>query len=117
MSDDEIKILWTGAGAMKAKFKVGDMLKLELVTGQRQGEVRQMEKTHVDLEAGLWTIPETVTKNGRIHVVPLPDLAVAILDPAIRRRRLAKTGFEQENPNLRKTIGKTRNAVYGLFSR
>jgi len=36
----------------------------------------------IDHEDKLWTIPGTRTKNHRIHVVPLSDLALDILDRA-----------------------------------
>jgi integrase len=53
---------------------------------QRPGNLREMEWTELDLEAGLWTIPSMKMKrtklekeNGEAHVVPLPTQAVALL--------------------------------------
>lgn len=61
-------------------------LLLSALLFQRPGNIRAMEWTHVDLDAGLWTIPAASMKrtvegklNGRPHLVPLAPQAVAIL--------------------------------------
>ncbi|GAA0788554.1 tyrosine-type recombinase/integrase [Marinobacterium sediminicola] len=51
-----------------------------LLTGQRSGEVRSMRWYDVDFEAGTWTIPEQVSKNGKAHRVPLTDLGLRVLE-------------------------------------
>ncbi len=48
-----------------------------LMTGQRKGEVLGMKWEDVDLEKGVWRIPET--KAGRSHLVPLPGPALELL--------------------------------------
>lgn len=61
-------------------------LQLAPMLYQRPGNLRDMEWTELDLEAGLWTIPSMKMKrtklekeNGEAHVVPLPTHAVALL--------------------------------------
>ncbi|WNO03173.1 tyrosine-type recombinase/integrase [Rhodoferax mekongensis] len=61
-------------------------LQLAPMLYQRPGNLREMEWTELDLEAGLWTIPSMKMKrtklekeNGEAHVVPLPTQAVALL--------------------------------------
>jgi integrase len=61
-------------------------LVLSALLFQRPGNIRHMEWAEVDLEAKLWTIPAAKMKrtvygkiNGRPHLVPLPDQAVALL--------------------------------------
>lgn len=61
-------------------------LQLAPMLYQRPGNLREMEWTELDLEAGLWTIPSMKMKrtkrekeNGDAHVVPLPSQAVALL--------------------------------------
>jgi integrase len=49
-----------------------------------------MRWSELDLEAGVWTLPGTRTKNARPHPVPLPATALAILT----RRRAAITEDE-----------------------
>jgi integrase len=57
----------------------GTMLQLMLLTGQRGGEVCKMRVEELDLQAKTWTIPSGTMKQGRSHVVPLSEAAVAIL--------------------------------------
>ena len=78
LTEDEIRTTWTIldevlSPTMAAAFKV------RLLTGQRGGEVLGMQWTHLDLDAGSWEIPGTLTKNGEVHRVPLVAATVAIL--------------------------------------
>ena len=50
-----------------------------MLTGQRRGEVAGMRRDEIDLDKALWSMPGTRTKNGRPHVIPLCNQAVAIL--------------------------------------
>lgn len=61
-------------------------LQLSALLFQRPGNIRAMEWVEVDLEKALWTIPAAKMKrsvhgktNGRPHLVPLADQAVAVL--------------------------------------
>lgn len=61
-------------------------LLLSALLFQRPGNMRQMEWAEVDLNAGLWIIPAAKMKrtvygktNGRPHLVPLPEQALALL--------------------------------------
>jgi integrase len=65
----------------------GTMLQVVLLTGQRGGEVCKMRGEELDLQAKTWTIPSGTMKQGRSHVVPLSETAVAIL-----QRQLAANG-------------------------
>jgi integrase len=42
-----------------------------------------MAKSELDLANRTWTIPKNRTKNGDEHVVPLSDLAMQIIQPAV----------------------------------
>lgn len=59
-------------------------LQVQLVTGQRPGEVFTMERAELDLDAALWEMPGKKTKNGEAHVVPLSALAVELVKKAIK---------------------------------
>ena len=65
----------------------GTMLQIVLLTGQRGGEVCKMRVDELDLKAKTWTIPSGTMKQGRSHMVPLSEAAVAIL-----QRQLAANG-------------------------
>ncbi len=58
-------------------------LKLAAVLGQRRSEIIGMEVRELDLVARTWTIPAGRMKANRPHLVPLPDIAVALIEDAI----------------------------------
>jgi integrase len=60
----------------------GRIVKLLMLTGQRRDEVGLMATGEIDLEKRQWSIPETRTKNGLPHQVPLSDAAIAIIKAA-----------------------------------
>ena len=90
LSEDEIKILWLALEQdtnndnplhtihMSVETKL--VLKLQLATAQRKGEVVAAEWDEFDLVSGWWTIPAEKAKNNQTHRVPLSTLAIQILD-------------------------------------
>lgn len=83
LSSDELRALWRALDA--ESLPVASLFRLYLLTAQRDGEVRTMKWSDVDLPTGWWTIPAARAKNGRAHRVPLSAPAVAVL------RRLPRT--------------------------
>jgi integrase len=75
LTDAELRRLWT----ICAVDPLGPLFQLQLLTSSRIGEVRQMRWEDVDREAGWWTIPAHLTKNGLAHRVPLTAWAVDLL--------------------------------------
>lgn len=67
---------------------VRDALKVMLYTGQRKGNVLAMQWDHVDLAAGLWTIPALQTKQRKSQTNALGSQAGEIL---ARRHKDAAT--------------------------
>jgi integrase len=57
----------------------------ELLTGQRRSEIGDLRWPEVDLAKRQVELPGSRTKNGRPHLVPLPDAAIAILEGIHRR--------------------------------
>ncbi|AWN35269.1 site-specific integrase [Methylobacterium radiodurans] len=55
------------------------VVRLLILTGQRRDEVAEMRWDELDLDARLWRLPPSRTKNKRAHTVPLPACAVDIL--------------------------------------
>jgi integrase len=80
MTADEIVKFWRAASAERAE--VEGVLKLLLLTGCRLREVADMRRGELGDDEATWTIPGERTKNHRVHVVPLPPLARAILAEA-----------------------------------
>ena len=74
-SEDEIKKLWP---AFEQVGAFGVAFKLLLVTMQRRAEVIRLPWD--EIEGTDWTIPAARAKNKRVHVVPLSQLALDLLD-------------------------------------
>ena len=57
-------------------------IEFAILTAARSGEVRAARWDEVNWAEALWTVPADRMKNGKPHVVPLSDRAVAILRQA-----------------------------------
>jgi integrase len=55
------------------------VVQLLLLTGQRRGEIAEMEWGEIDFDARTWTLPRVRAKNDQAHTAPLSDPAIAIL--------------------------------------
>ncbi|MBA3517812.1 MAG: integrase arm-type DNA-binding domain-containing protein, partial [Rhizobiales bacterium] len=84
LSDDEIRWLWQACDG--AGYPFGPLVKLLLVTAQREEEVGGLVTGELALAAVTpsWTIPIERAKNGREQFVPLSDLAVQIISDVPR---------------------------------
>jgi len=90
LTDEEIVTLWKGLDGMGLVFAA--MIRCELITMQRPGEVAAMEWSEIQ-PTGWWHIPgtktiplggklvEVGTKNKLSHVVYLPPLAHEVIAP------------------------------------
>jgi integrase len=76
LSDEEAATLWNAL----PDDSYGRVVKLILLTGCRRGEIGGLQWSEIDTEARTITIPGSRTKNGREHVVPLSDMALAIVE-------------------------------------
>lgn len=54
-------------------------LQMLILTSTRSGELRGMRWGELDLSAGLWLVPAERMKSKRLHRVPLPAQAIAML--------------------------------------
>ena len=64
-----------------AEQSVGRLaLQFLILTVARSGEVRFAKWREIDFEAAEWRVPETNTKTGRAHIVPLVAEAIDILE-------------------------------------
>jgi integrase len=118
LTSPEIVTFWKATDKMNEPF--GAMLKLLLLTGCRLREVAGMRRSECKDE--LWTIPGSRTKNGKDHVVPLPQLAREILDKVKRiapdtdlvfttNGRTPVSGFSKCKRDLDVLIATTSNDV------
>ena len=54
-------------------------LEFTILTAARTGETVGATWSEVDLEAGVWTVPASRTKAGRVHRIPLVDRTLTLL--------------------------------------
>jgi len=77
LSDDELRAVWKAAG--EVDYPYGSVLKMLILTGQREREVADMRWTEADFDRKLLTIPAHRMKGARTHEVPLAPEALALL--------------------------------------
>lgn len=78
LDDRELRILWRAAESIGYPF--GPIVQLLMLLGQRRDEVAAMIRSELDLGASEWTLPAARAKNGKPHLIPLPPLAVSIIE-------------------------------------
>jgi integrase len=79
LTKEEIKIFWDNLDTAKMEKATGLVLKLQLVTAQRKGEVASAKWTDFDLNLGWWTIPAEESKNKKPNRIPMTPLASQLL--------------------------------------
>jgi len=72
----ELKKLWEGFGL--AREPTCSVFRILLMLGQRKTETCRMAWS--DIENGVWKIPDEHTKADRNHYVPLPSMALEIIE-------------------------------------
>lgn len=77
LTPDELRALWLKFEALAPPLCA--YFKLRLLTAQRGIEVGSMRWGDVDLAAGWWTVPASISKNKLAHRVPLAPSAVTLL--------------------------------------
>jgi integrase len=82
LDNSEIKAFWNKIDSIDLHPSTVIALKLMLLTGQRAGEVINIEWTEINFENKLWSIPAEKSKNNRSHTVPLTKTCLALLDLA-----------------------------------
>jgi integrase len=91
LTAEEIETLWKWLGSDAVPPDVADMLRLELLTGARCGEISGLRAEEIDRHKWIWTLPPARSKNGRQRITPIVGVAREILD-----RRLS----DSENGHL-----------------
>ena len=81
LSDAEVGAIWC---ASEVEGHWSCWIKLLILTGGRNAEVRGARWSEFDLEGRLWTIPAERYKNGYAHTVYLTDAMLAVLNAVPR---------------------------------
>ena len=93
LSDAELQTVWTAVG----DDDFGKIARLLILTGCRRNEIGSLRWSDIDFEAGVLTVRADVAKNGHALELPLPVLALGILQSMPRRGDLVfgarGTGF------------------------
>jgi integrase len=99
LKDRELAAIWN---ACKDAGEYGKIVRLLLLTGCRRDEIGALRWSWLDLEQNTLTIPSTVAKNHRQHVLPLTAMMreiIASVEQMVGRDLVfgerAKTGFTQ----------------------
>jgi integrase len=95
LTDDEIRAVWRATEAVDEPHSA--IVRLLMLLGLRRQEIGGLAWAELDLDAGLITLPPARTKNGRTHVIPLPALAIEILEAQPRgpgEHVFGKNGFK-----------------------
>jgi len=82
LDDETVRSFWFGLPGADMSEGMRLILRLVLVTAQRGGEVRLIEKLDLNLDRATWFLPGHKVKNGRAHMVPLSPLAVELMRQA-----------------------------------
>ena len=77
---EEIVALWRWLESDALSPEAADILKLELLTGARCGEISGLRAEEIDRQKWIWTLPASRSKNGRQRVTPILGVAREILE-------------------------------------
>jgi integrase len=77
---EEIKVLWDWLNTDAVPQNAADILKLELLTGARCGEISGLCIEEVNRNEWTWTLPAARSKNKRPRVTPLVGAARQIVE-------------------------------------
>lgn len=75
-TEPEIKALWEAFNMQREPAR--SVFKILLLCGQRSKETRHMKWENIN--DGVWTIPASLSKSDRAHDVPLPSMAIDIIE-------------------------------------
>lgn len=84
LSKDEITSLAAALDAAEDR-RAADIIRMCMLTGARLGEVRQARFEQFNLEHMSWSKPPAMTKQRRVHRVPISDETASI----VRQRQLS----------------------------
>ena len=78
LTDDELRALWRATARLA--YPYGALYRLLALTGLRLGEVCGARWSEIDLAKKEWTIPAIRMKGAKPFMVPLTDVAIALLN-------------------------------------
>jgi integrase len=100
LSVGEIRIFWGGLDRAPMSAAVKLVLKLQLVTAQRKGELVGAALSEFDFDEGVWTVPAERVKNGIAHRVPLSPLTLELIEEARAVAKQAEIARVEKLPGV-----------------
>jgi integrase len=80
LSNEEIEALWRWLDESSLSATTADILRMQLLTGARCGEISGMRVEEIDAAEWLWRLPGSRSKNGKDRVTPLVGRARKIVE-------------------------------------
>ena len=114
LSPEEIRTFWNGLSDAAMSDGPRDVLRLALLTGQRETEVCGAELSEFDFEKRVWVIPGKRTKNGKPHFLPLAPMAFALFEGAFKRSGCSYAFSSRFRLEVRPM---DRNTVWGAWAK
>ena len=78
LSDQELATVWKATDRLA--YPAREYFTFLILTGQRRDDVRKMHWSEIDLDRNDWAIPAERYKGDKLHLVPLTEAMVGILD-------------------------------------
>ncbi|MEQ1933832.1 MAG: site-specific integrase, partial [Fimbriimonadaceae bacterium] len=124
LSTDELKAVYKTARKGTTPFHT--LVTLLILTGQRKGEISRLERKFIGEDR--ITLPAEITKNGRVHSLPIGKLTQAVLAqlpkagylfPSARAHVNGKpsttmTGFSERKRDFDKECGVTNYTIHDI---
>ena len=85
LTAEEIEALWKWLDSGALPPEPADIMKLQLLTGARCGEISGLCAEEIDRDKWTWTLPAARSKNKRPRVTPLVGVARQIIEVAAFR--------------------------------
>lgn len=120
LSDDELRLIWQAAEAMKPG-PIPVLYQVLMLTGQRLREISDARWSEIDLKNSMLTVPAERMKGKTAHSVPLTPAIIALLSDMPRYQggdfvfstTLGKrpvSGFSKAQDRMRRAVEQLANA-------
>jgi len=98
----ETAALWQAAGNLDPLLR--DLVRFFIVVPSRRGEAARLDWSQINMPETIWSQPNKITKNGDIHRIYLPTLAMEILNARYVEAGNPRSGLVFPAPRSRKIV-------------